>query len=113
MINIKQLASDTEFGEFIKPTETLNVVKVSAEWCGPCRVLGETIKNLDPEKIKGVLFAEINAETFENVCETFGVKNIPVLLFFNGPKLLEKAVGLLTADALYKKIEELKVHVVG
>ena len=88
----------------------MHVIKIGAEWCGPCKVLSKTISNLNVEKVNGVLFGEVDIEIEENddIVSEYGIRNIPVVLFIKNSELLEKKVGSMTADELYKHIENYK-----
>jgi len=111
MIAIRELKSVQDFHEFRdEENEGLKIVKLSAPWCGPCKVLGETIKGLDREKINGTLFAEINIDTdeTEEVGVECGIRGVPVLIFYKGGKEVKRMVGAVSADKIYEAINELQ-----
>lgn len=110
MINIRELKSVDDFHKFRDlQGDELHCVKLSAPWCGPCRVLGETIRNLDKNKIGTTLFAEIDIDTDET--EAVGaechVRGVPVLLFYKNGEEVKRTTGNMSADELYKILEEL------
>jgi thioredoxin 1 len=111
MIEIKEIKNYEEFNSFKEENkEVLHVVKVGAEWCGPCKMASKMISNLNQELIGNTMFAEVDIEEEGNddIVTEFGIRNIPVILVFKDNELVEKKVGSLTADALYKLIEEHK-----
>lgn len=110
MINIRELKSVEDFHAFRDlEGDELHCVKLSAPWCGPCRVLGETIRNLDKDKIGNTLFAEIDIDTdeTEEVGVECNVRGVPVLLFYKNGEEVKRVAGGIAADALYKLLEEL------
>ena len=110
MINIRELKSVEDFHAFRDlEGDELHCVKLSAPWCGPCRVLGDTIRNLDKDKIGNTLFAEIDIDTDET--EEVGieckVRGVPVLIFYKNGQEVKRTTGNMSADELYKLLQEL------
>ena len=111
LINIKEIKSYNDFNLFKNDDDgNLKIVKVGAEWCGPCRILSDLIHNLDEEKVKGVLFSEINIEDddMDEIATEYSIKNIPVLLFFKNGNMVNKTVGLINKDEIYSTIDKLR-----
>ena len=111
MINIRELKSVEDFHTFKElQGDELHIVKLSAPWCGPCKALGETIRNLDKDKIGTALFAEIDIDTDET--EEVGiecrVRGVPVLIFYKNGEEAKRITGNVSADVLYNTINELK-----
>ena len=52
---------------------------VSAAWCGPCRMLGPTMNQLQQE---GYSVRKVDADTESNIVQQYGVRNIPTVLIF-------------------------------
>jgi len=111
MINIRELKSVEDFHTFRDlQGDELHCVKLSAPWCGPCRALGETIRNLNKEKIGNTLFADIDIDTdeTEEVGAECHVRGVPVLIFYKNGEEVKRINGGIDADTLYKTIEELQ-----
>lgn len=110
MAVVRNLNSVEDFHEFINEQDgKLRIVKLSAPWCGPCRVLGETIRGLDSSKLGDTLFAEVNIDTdeTEEIGVECGIRGVPVLLFYKDGSEVARTVGAVSAPDIYKKIEEL------
>ncbi len=56
MNEIVKIKNVEEFEKLIKKNETV-VVKATAEWCGPCRVLENTLKGLNKADLDGAILA--------------------------------------------------------
>ena len=110
MADIKEIKSLEEYNEFVGGEDTLNVLKVSASWCAPCRVLFEKMKTLTPEDVDGVLLAEVNAEAewFEDKADELNIRGLPTVIAFSGGKEIDRASGLMTRDMLIKFFEKNK-----
>ena len=108
---IREINSRENYDEFLgMDKDALVVIKFGAAWCGPCRVLSGTLKSLDDNKINGALFGtvEIGEDDWsDGLASELGIRNIPVLIYYKNGVEIKRTVGLSTADAIYKAIEEL------
>ena len=109
MATIREINSIEEYNRFIE-IKGIKILKFGSEWCGPCRVLTDTIKNIDTEKVNDVIFAEINIENeeFDNICAELGIRGIPVLAYYKDGELKDKTTGLQSEDAIINKIATLR-----
>jgi thioredoxin 1 len=110
MITIRELKSVDDFHAFRDlQGDELHCVKLSAPWCQPCKVLGETLRNLDADKIGTTLFAEIDIDTDETeaVGAECGVRWVPVLLFYKNGEEIKRITGNVPASVIYNTINEL------
>ena len=106
MVEIRQIISNEEYNRLLENSNV--VVKCSAEWCFPCKALSQTIKSLDEEKVKNIVFGEIDIEAdfAESVISDFAIRGIPVLLFFKNGELVDRTVGAIPAARIYEIIEK-------
>ena len=82
------------------------VVKFSAEWCGPCRVLGENIESIESD-YPNINFIEVDVdEADEELVSKYKIRNIPVLFFIKNGEVLSKEIGVMSVDVLKEKINE-------
>lgn len=110
MAFIREISNVNEYKKIINTKGSIICVKFSASWCGPCRVLTDTIKNIDAEKVDDVIFAEVDIENeeFDNLCVELGIRGIPVLAYYKNGDLMDKTIGLQSEDAIINKIETLR-----
>ena len=108
MAAIRKINSIEEYNRFAE-IKGIKVLKFSASWCGPCRVLTDTIKNIETDKVEDVIFAEVDIENeeFDNLCAELGIRGIPVLAYYKDGELKDKTIGLQSADAIISKVESL------
>ncbi len=97
--------SDDEFDGVIGSGVTL--VDFWAEWCGPCKM---QIPILDEvaAKVADVKVAKVNVDENTKKAAEFGVKSIPTLIIFKDGKVVQKYVGVQSADILTAALEAAK-----
>ena len=81
-----------------------HIEKFGASWCTPCRVLDKTL-----EKVTGVDIQKYDVDQFEDLAEERGVRNVPVLIFWNGDKEVDRLVGAVPLSTINAVIEKWKL----
>ena len=97
--------TDTNFDELVVKADKLVVVDLSAEWCGPCRMVAPIIHELAAEYEGRIVAGELNVDENPEVTARYKVRNIPTVLFFKNGEVVEKQVGAVP-KASYKEIIE-------
>ena len=102
MVEIREIKSIEDYNEFINSENTLNVLKVGANWCTPCRLIMETLRGLNEDEVSGVLLADVNVddEWFEDKADELRIRGIPVLIAFKNGEEKERAAGLMQKPAI-------------
>jgi len=75
-----------------------------AEWCGPCRVVGPVLDELEGD-YPDVRFVQLNVDENPGVAQGYEVMSIPTLLAFESGAIVQRIVGALPKPKL---IEELR-----
>ena len=83
------------------------VIDFWAEWCGPCRMVGPLVEELAKEYEGRVYIGKMNVDDNVETPETYGIRNIPTILFFKDGKLVDKQIGATQKAALATKVEAL------
>ena len=92
-----------------KEKDRLVLLKFQTQWCWPCKMYGENIKNLPSEISDKLLLLEVDADEDDalDLVVSHDVRNVPVSIFYYDNKEVEKVSGLLTLDNLTKKIKKI------
>lgn len=96
--------NDSTFEQEVLKAEGLVVVDFWAVWCSPCRALAPIVEAVAKEMEGKVKFAKYDVEGGEDVPATYGIRNIPTLLFFKNGEVVDKSTGLISKAQLQEKV---------
>lgn len=94
---IKHLGKKEDFEPMINSSKIL--VDFYAEWCGPCKMLGPIL-----EQVNEIDVLKINVDEFPDLAAKFGVMSIPTLILFVEGKEIKKEIGFKNLDEIKKMI---------
>ena len=95
---IKHLEKEEDFEKEIKEEV---VVDFYADWCGPCKMIGSILEEIDSFNV-----LKINVDEFPDIARKFGIMSIPTLIKFKGGEEVKKIVGLRTKEQLEEDFKD-------
>lgn len=95
---IKYLKSEEEFLDLTSNGNVL--VDFYADWCGPCKIMGEILESVDGNIVK------VNTDTFPRLAQKFGVMSIPTLILFKDGSEADKLIGLQSKNDIIEFINK-------
>lgn len=98
-MKITYLEDSKKFDELIKNKV---LVDFYADWCGPCKMLGEVIENsnIDIDCLK------VNVDEFRDIAQKYGIMSIPTVILFDNSKEVNKNIGFMDEDELEEFINQ-------
>ncbi len=81
------------------------VIDFWAPWCGPCKMMLPIVDELAEEYGDKVIIGKLNVDENDATCATYGIMNIPTMLFFKNGELVERHVGASRKADLQKLID--------
>lgn len=98
--------TDANFKEALAQNQLL-VVDFWAAWCGPCKMLSPVIDELAEAFDGKIAVGKVNVDENDEVCQEFGIMNIPTVLFFKNGELVNRNVGFARKADMQKLFEQL------
>ena len=81
----------------------VEVLKFSATWCGPCRVLAQTLKD-----VEGITNIDIDKDRETPV--KYGIRSVPTLVFLKDGKEVHRQSGNMPLDMYQQILDEIKIN---
>jgi thioredoxin 1 len=76
-----------------------------AEWCGPCKMIGPVIDQVATDLEGQAKVGKVNVDDARELAAKYGVRSIPLLLFFKNGEVKDQIVGAnVTKDMLKAKL---------
>ncbi len=91
-----------DFDEEIKNGVVL--VDFYADWCGPCKMLGEVLEQVSREKDIPIL--KVNVDQREDLAARFHIMSIPYVVLFENGKEKKQNIGFMSKEDVLAFIEE-------
>lgn len=76
-----------------------------APWCGPCKMLGPILEEVEREVGDSAVVAKVNVDDEPDLAVKFGVSNIPTMIVFRKGQTLDRTVGLIPKDKIVALIK--------
>jgi thioredoxin 1 len=75
------------------------IIEFSAEWCGPCKTMVPILEEIDSQN-ENISVFKVDADTQDELCNQFGIRNIPTTLYYRDGDLIDRTVGSKSKDAI-------------
>ena len=99
--------TDANFTQQVLQADKLTIVDFWATWCPPCIALGPTMDALARDYEGRVNVGKLNSDENPQVSVTYGVMNLPCVLFFKNGQVVDKQVGAAPRAIYEKKIRRI------
>lgn len=75
------------------------LVDFYADWCGPCRMLSEVLKNVSTIDI-----LKVDVDKHRDIAQKYGIMSIPTLILFDNGKIIKTHTGFMNMTELLEFI---------
>ncbi|MFR5335814.1 MAG: thioredoxin [Blautia producta] len=77
-----------------------------ATWCGPCKMLGQVLEQLDEER-EDVKIVKVDIDENPSLRKEWEISTVPSVFFIKDGEVKDSAVGFLPKPVLEAKIDTL------
>lgn len=98
-----RIIEDKNFKDEVK--EGVVLVDFFASWCGPCRMMGTILEEVDG-KIDGLKIVKLDTDESTTVAREFGIMSIPTLIIFKDGQMQEKHIGVWQKEDMIESIRK-------
>lgn len=75
-----------------------------AEWCGPCRMVGPVLEQIQAEQGDALRIVKLNVDENQATPAKFGITGIPTMILFKDGELVDRIVGFMPKPQLLGRL---------
>lgn len=76
-----------------------------APWCGPCKVMGPIVEELEQE-MEEIAVGKVNVDESPALAQQFNILSIPTFIIFKGGQVVEQFSGAMSKEAMQEKLQK-------
>lgn len=89
--------------EDLTKLEGVYLIDFYADWCGPCKMLGQVLESMEDVNI-----IKINVDEEEELAKKYKIMSIPNLLIIKDGEIKKQLIGFRSKEELLKEIDNVK-----
>ena len=99
--------TDANFNRAVVNNSQPALVVFRTEWSGACHIVDPILKKLAAEYADRIQIYNINADKNKKTIHTYGVYELPTILFFKNGQIMDHITGIISKNDLIARIEGL------
>ncbi len=103
MADLKTLDKQA-FDKFISENKVV-LVDFYATWCGPCRMLGPVLDDVNKELGSTYPIAKVDIDEQYAIAKSFGIMGVPTMIVFENGKERDRLVGFRPKQDIIKALK--------
>jgi len=98
--------TDDSFDQEVLNADVPVLVDYWAEWCGPCKMIGQIVEEIAEEYGDKLKVAKLDIDSNNMTPRQYGIRGIPTLMIFRDGNVQATKVGALTKGQLKAFVDE-------
>ncbi len=103
-MEVKNL-TQAEFEAEVLQSDIPVLVDFWAPWCGPCKMLDPTVKQIAAEYEGKVKVVKVNVDEAPQVASKYQIMSIPTLLVFSEGSIKHQMVGVVNKAKISERLD--------
>ena len=99
-----QTVTDNDFYESVVESNQPVMLFFAAEWSGPCHIMDPIINELAGVYQHRVKFYRMDAEKSIIASQTYGIRDLPTLLFITNGRVVDHVIGAVSKKDLVQRL---------
>lgn len=96
--------TDATFESEVLKSDKPVLVDFWADWCGPCRMIAPSVKEIAAENESTLKVAKIDVDENPAGPGRYGIVGIPTLMLFKGGEVVERITGALPKNRIMAQV---------
>jgi thioredoxin 1 len=72
----------------------IKIIRFTASWCQPCKILAPTFNELSEEFSKNASFSTIDIDQNSSIAEQYNIRSVPQIIIEKDGKEVRRIVGV-------------------